>query len=96
MRKIKSGDKVIVISGKDKWTISEVEKVIDWIKVVVKDVNKVKRAKKGHGFIEKTLPIDLSNVSLYCDKCKKAVRSTIKVDSKGMKKRHCIKCDNAF
>lgn len=91
MRKIKSWDKVKVISGKFKGDISKVNK-IDWDLVVVDKVNIVKKAKKWSGFIEITKPIHISNVMYYCDKCNKPVRVSIKVNEKLKKVRICCKC----
>ncbi|MEF2175745.1 MAG: 50S ribosomal protein L24 [Candidatus Absconditabacteria bacterium] len=93
MRKIKKGDKVQVISGKMKGTVSEVEKVIDeGTKVVVQGVNVMKKAVKGQGYQDKTMPIDYSNVLLYCPKCKKGVKVARIENSKGMKVRQCKVC----
>lgn len=91
MRKIKSWDKVKVISGKYKWDVSKVSKV-DWELVVVDKVNVVKKAKKGTGFIEITKPIHISNIMYYCDKCNKPVRVSIKINEKWKKVRICTKC----
>jgi ribosomal protein L24 len=64
MKKIKKADPVIVIAGKHKGSISTVERVSDEF-VYLKDVNVVKKAKKGEGFIKKTLPLHISNVAYY-------------------------------
>lgn len=70
MKKIQKGDKVIVISGADKGTISTVV-AISGDKVIVKWVHTVKKAKKWEWFIEKDLPIHVSNIALYHDTQKK-------------------------
>lgn len=76
-----------------KWTISEVEKVIDeWTQVIVQWVNVMKKAVKWQWYQDKTLPIDYSNVLLYCPKCKKWVKVARIVNSKWMKVRQCKKC----
>ncbi|MDR2190110.1 MAG: 50S ribosomal protein L24 [Candidatus Peribacteria bacterium] len=64
MKKIKKADPVIVIAGKHKGSISTVEKVVDDF-IYLKDVNVVKKAKKGEGFVKKTLPLHISNVAYY-------------------------------
>jgi large subunit ribosomal protein L24 len=64
MQKIRKGDPVIVIAGKHKGSISNVERVASEL-VYLKDVNVVKKAKKGEGFIKKTLPLHISSVAYY-------------------------------
>lgn len=78
---IKKGDKVLVLLGKDRGKISVVEKmIIKDKKVLVSDVNKVKRhiGKKTTGgeggVIEIAKPIDISNVALICPNCQKPTR----------------------
>ena len=66
MKKIQKWDKVVVIAGADKGTISTVVSV-SGDKVLVKGVHTVKKAKKWEGFIEKDLPVHISNVMLYHD-----------------------------
>lgn len=91
MRKIKGWDNVKVISGKFKWEVAVVEKVAEEA-VYLKWVNVVKRAVKGKWFVEKTLPVHLSNVMIYCEKCKKPVRVSIQENDKWLKVRVCKKC----
>lgn len=91
MKKIKSWDKVKVIAGKFKGTISEIEKVLE-TSVIVKWVNVVKKAVKWQGFVEKTLPIHVSNVMFVCEKCNEATKLAIKTNDKWQKRRSCKKC----
>mgnify|MGYP002352333243 CR=1 FL=1 len=91
MRKIQKGDKVQVITWKYKWTVSEVEQTLDE-KFIVKWVNVVKKAVKWQGFVEKTMPVQKSNVMYYCSKCKKPVRLWILLDKSWKKVRVCKKC----
>ena len=86
MKKIKTGDPVIVIAGKHKWKVSTVER-IDAEKVYVKGVNEAKKAVKGQGFVKKTLPIHISNCMYYNEKAKKGSRVGVQIDKKGKKKR---------
>jgi large subunit ribosomal protein L24 len=72
MRKIKKGDKVVVITGKDKGRQGTVTQVLDDGHVLVEGVNVVKKHQKGNpnagvagGIVEKEMPIDLSNVMLF-------------------------------
>lgn len=79
--KIKKNDNVIVIAGKDKGTKGKVLKVFPNLnKVVVEGVNIAKKhIKKSQGnksgqIIEKSMPIDVSNVSILDPKTKKPTR----------------------
>ncbi len=81
MRRLRNGDDIIVIAGKDKGKRGNIVKVISESKVVVSNVNKVKRHTKGNpqkgspgGIIEKEMPIDASNVALFNPTTKKADR----------------------
>ena len=69
--KIRKGDTVKVIAGKDKGKTGSVLTVLkDSDKVVIEGINEVKRHQKGRGagsqgqIIEKSMPIHVSNVSL--------------------------------
>ena len=71
MKKIKKGDQVIVLSGKDKGRSGTVLNILKNSKVLVENVNIVKKHQKGNpntgqegGIIEKEMPIHISNVML--------------------------------
>ncbi|GHW02639.1 50S ribosomal protein L24 [candidate division SR1 bacterium] len=85
MKKIRKGDPVIVISGKHKGKISSIGRV-DGDFVYVKDVNVVKKAKKGEGFVDKHLPLHASSVSYYLESEKKPTRIRFEVSADGKKK----------
>ncbi len=94
---VKSGDKVVVTSGKDKGKVSSVKEVItSENKVVVEGVNVVTKAQKAQGgnqggLIKVEAAMDSSKVMLYCPSCEKATR--IKYDVVDNKKvRICKKC----
>ncbi len=96
---IKKDDLVITLTGKDKGKTGKVLKVLrDKNKVVVEKINIVKRNLKPTqtnpqgGIIEKEMPIDISNVLLYCKKCEKGVRIGKKEQPDGSKSRVCKKC----
>ena len=78
--KLKKGDEVIVLAGKDKGKKGKIVKVISDIrKVVVTDINKYKKHQKpGNnepgGIIEKDMPLHISNVAFYDSKENKGVR----------------------
>ncbi len=100
--KLKKNDNVVVISGKDKGRRGKVL-FIDTKKgrVIVEGVNKKKKYvrpsqenPKG-GVISLEFPVHISNVMLFCEKCKKGVR--LGVDQKSDKKvRVCVKCNKAI
>ena len=91
--KIKKGDKVQVITGKDKGTVGEVMRVFpNDNKVIVEGVHVAKKhlkptqANPDGGIVDKEMPIDASNVMLYDPKAKKGSRVGFK-DEKGVKTR---------
>jgi large subunit ribosomal protein L24 len=102
MQRIKKGDTVQVIAGKDKGTRGEVLRVIPKKDgVVVERVNITKKhqrpvqAGRGQvqpGIIEFEAPIHLSNVMLVCPQCQTATRVGFRVDEDNMKVRVCRKC----
>ena len=69
--KLKKGDEVIVLAGKDKGKRGKIVRVIPEIrKVIVSDINKYKKHQKpGNnepgGIIEKDMPLHISNVAFY-------------------------------
>ena len=102
---IKKGDTVVVLAGKDKGKTSSILAVSPKTnRVIVKDVNIVKKHKKARNAQQKSeiisleAPINASNVMVVCSKCNKATRiSKTKVNGKFV--RVCKKCgavlDNA-
>ena len=96
MRKLKKGDPVIVIAGAHKGAISHIVKV-DGDRVYLRDVNKVKKAVKGQGFVEKEASIHISNVAYYDEKAKAPTRVGIKIDEKtGKRVRYSKKTGNVL
>jgi large subunit ribosomal protein L24 len=72
MRKIKKGDDVVVLSGKDKGKRGTVLRVLDDSHIVVENVNMVKKHQKPNpqrgvpgGIVDKEMPLHVSNVGLY-------------------------------
>jgi len=96
--KIKKGDTVLIISGKDKGKKDKVLQVfpkkncllVTQINLRKKHQKPKKSGKKGQ-IIQIPAPISVSNVKLICSKCKKAVRIGYKFDG-GKKERICKKC----
>ena len=98
---VKSGDKVVVISGKDKGKVSSIKKVITAEnKVVVEGANIVTKAQKAQGgnqggLLKVEAAMDSSKVMLYCPACEKATR--IKYEIRNDKKvRVCKKCNESL
>jgi large subunit ribosomal protein L24 len=94
MNKIKQGDDVIVLTGKDKGKQGKVTKVLDTNKVLIQGVNTVKKHQRGNpnagvagGIIEKEMPIDVSNVALYNPQTQKADRVGFRFLDDGKKVR---------
>ena len=95
MRKIRKGDEVIVIAGKDKGRRGQVVRVLgDDDKVVVQNINMVKRHTKPNpqrgvagGIVEKEMPLHISNVAMYNAATGKADRVGIRILEDGRKVR---------
>jgi len=95
MSKIKKGDDVIVLCGKDKGKRGSVLRVLDNDKVIVEGINTVKRHTKPNpnagvsgGIVDKDLPVDVSNVALFNPVTKKADRVGYKFLEDGKKVRY--------
>ncbi|CAG0950660.1 50S ribosomal protein L24 [Geobacter sp.] len=99
---VKKGDTVSVIAGKDKSKTGKVIRILPKKDgVLVEGLNIVKRHTRARGnepggIVEKESPLHVSNVMLYCEKCKKSVRSKMNVLEDGKKVRVCIKCGDSF
>ena len=94
MEKIRKGDEVIVIAGKDKGKRGTVLRRVDAERVVVEGVNRVKKHVKPNpvkgvagGVVDKDMPLHISNVSLYNPATKKADRVGFKSLEDGTKVR---------
>ena len=95
MRKIKKGDDVVVMIGKDSGKRGNVLKVLPEVdKLVVENVNIVKKHTKPNpqagvagGIVEKEMPIHVSNVMLYNPQTKKGDRVGFRTLEDGRKVR---------
>ena len=95
---IKSGDTVVVLSGKDKGKQGKVMTVMpEERKVIVEKVNMVSRHTKPRqqgeqgGILQKEAPIYACKVQAVCPKCSKPTRVAHKIEG-GKKTRVCKKC----
>ncbi|MDF0605721.1 50S ribosomal protein L24 [Neisseriaceae bacterium TC5R-5] len=93
MRKIRKGDEVVVITGKDKGKRGTVLRVLDE-KFVVEGVNIAKKHQKPNpvrgiagGIVEKIMPIHSSNVAIFNPTSQKADRVGFKILEDGRKVR---------
>ncbi|MBU1654417.1 MAG: 50S ribosomal protein L24 [Gammaproteobacteria bacterium] len=94
MRKIRKGDDVVILTGKDKGKRGTVLRMVGEEAVVVDNVNVAKRHTKANpsrgeagGIVEKEMPIHISNVGLYNPATDKADRVGFKVLDDGRKVR---------
>jgi large subunit ribosomal protein L24 len=94
MRKIKKGDEVVVLTGKDKGKRGTVLRVLDDGRLVVENINMSKKHTKANpqagqsgGILDKEMPIQVSNVALYNAQTDKADRVGFKILEDGRKVR---------
>ena len=94
MRKIKKGDDVVVLTGKDRGKRGTVLRVVDDERLLVENVNLVKKHQKGNpqrgapgGIVDKEMPLHVSNVGLYNPQAGKADRVGFKTLEDGRKVR---------
>jgi len=103
--RIRRGDTVVVITPDD--SVNTPRKVIQVLdggkKVVVEGANRVfKHVRRGHpkspqgGRLNLEMPIDSSNVMIYCDHCHKGVKVGFRFTADGGKERHCRKCGGSL
>ena len=99
--KLKKGDEVKVIRGKDKGKTGKIEKVISKTKVLITNVNQYKRhlkkrsEKQPSEIITITKPLPIYNVFLICPTCKLATRVGFRTEG-DQKIRICKKCKKAI
>ncbi len=85
--KLKKGDEVIVLTGKDKGKTGKIIKMIPkQMKAIVSEINKVKKNQKpdnnqAGGIVEKEMPLHISNLSFYDPESKKGIRIGYKIDN---------------
>ncbi len=94
MNKIRKGDDVVVIAGKDKGRRGAVIKVLEEDRVLVENVNMAKKHQRPNpnanvagGIVEKEMPIHISNVMLYNPVSKKGDRVGLRKLEDGRKVR---------
>lgn len=97
--KLKKGDTVKVIKGKDRGRTGKIEKIFPEMgKVLIPGINVYKKhtkprgEKEPGGIIDILKPLPLANVVLMCPKCSKPTRIGFRIDKSGAKTRICRKC----
>jgi len=96
--KIKKGDNVLIISGKDKGRTAKVLKafpkefkvLVDGINLKKKHVRPRREGEKGQ-VVNVPTPLDISNVKMVCSKCGKSARVAYQINE-DKKTRICKKC----
>ena len=99
MYKIKKGDTVKIMGGKDRGKQGNVAQILPTMeKAVVEGINKMvkhlrpKKQNESGQRIEFDAPMDLSNLQLICPKCSKITRVGFKTLENKKKVRICKKC----
>jgi len=95
MRRIRKGDDVVVLTGKDRGKRGTVLRIVDADHVVVEGANKVKKHQRPNpmkgingGIMEREMPLHISNVALYNAAAKKADRVGVKALADGRRVRY--------
>jgi len=97
--KLRKGDRVVVLSGKDVGKEGEITRVLpDRNRVIVDGVNVAKRHQRATkatmqgGIIDKDMAIPVSNLAIVCPGCGRS-RVGYRIDPDGTKTRICKKCE---
>lgn len=97
--KIRKGDTVKALAGKDKGKTGKVLRVFPQKQtVIVEGVNFIKKAMRKTrqdqqgGIIQRENPMRISNIAVFCKSCNRATRIGISTLSDGTKSRFCKKC----
>ena len=97
---VKTGDNVMIISGKDKGKTGKVlqtspkegKVIVEGLNMVTKHVKPRRQGEQG-GIVKRETPIRSCKVALYCPKCEKGVRVVFKLEG-DKKTRICRNCGN--
>ena len=99
LSRLKKGDVVKVLAGKDKGKTGKILKAIpEKDRIIVEKINFIKKHKKPDqkskgGVVEKEGALHVSKVALLCYKCNEGVRVKSKILEDGKKVRICSKCN---
>jgi large subunit ribosomal protein L24 len=97
--KIKKGDKVVILKGKDKgkfgkvlWVMpSKSRLIVDGLNLLKKTIRAKRQGERGQ-VVDKPSPLRIENVQLVCPSCNKAARIGSRI-VKDVKERYCKKCE---
>jgi len=100
---IKTNDTVVVITGDDKGQRGKVlsidrtagRLVVEGVNRVYKHVRRSQKNPQG-GRLSKEMPVQISNVLLFCSRCNSGVRTGARIAKDGGKERYCKKCGTAL
>jgi len=94
MRKIRKGDNVVVVAGRDEGKRGDVTQILDAEHVIVAGINQLKKHQRPNpmkgeqgGIVDKDLPIHISNIALFNPATQKADRTRVKTLEDGRKVR---------
>jgi large subunit ribosomal protein L24 len=98
--KIRKGDRVQVLSGKDRGKTGTVTRafpargrvIVDGVNIAKKHQKPVSQTNTG-GIIDKEMPIAVANVAIICGSCGKPTRIGYRLEADGTKVRICRKCE---
>ncbi len=99
MRKIRTGDEVLVTAGRNKGQRGRVRiNLVERDRIVIEGVNFVKKhIKRGRarqaGIVEVEAALHVSNVRLICPSCSQPTRVGVRVGVNEKNERYCKKCD---
>ena len=98
MNKLRKGDEIIVIAGKDKGRRGTVLQIVDEDRVLVEGINIAKKHTKANpnmgvegGILDRDMPLAVSNVLVFNPKTKKGDRVGIRVSDDGKTKVRIFK-----
>lgn len=101
--KVRKGDMVKVLAGKDRGKSGTVERVFPKLReVVVTGVNLVKKhqSPRRHagtgGILTIAAPLPIARVMVICPHCQKPTRVTVRLTTDGKRIRACKRCNEAF
>ena len=98
MNKLRKGDEIVVIAGKDKGRRGTVLQILDERRVLVEGINVAKKHTKPNpnmgvegGILDREMPLAISNVLVFNPKIKKGDRVGIRVSDDGKSKERIFK-----
>lgn len=101
--KIRKGDNVLIIKGKDRGKMGKVRRAFPQDnRVVVEGLNMIKRHSRARGvmrqagIIQREAPIDVAKVMIICGKCNKPTRIGSRLLAEGKRARFCRACNEVM